>query len=169
MRLYKNVTKTLLAVKTPRRLYIEPGMLIDVDALGDISRTDIDMFINRGVLVSVESSKKVKTDPAPKARSVTPISGKKPTTEVVVGENQTVVIRSTVDDEVQQDMKPELGRVHKLGSAAAVISAPPDDPVNMNPRQNAPFKGEAYNALPQNVKDSIAVVEGIAAGTAEGP
>ena len=167
MRLFKNVTKTVLAVKTPRRIFIEPGMVIDVDAIGDISRTDIAMFIDRGGLTAVEQVKKGKVAEE-KARPVIVKAGKKPTTEVAI-ENETVVINSIVKEEDNKECVTEMGRVSKSGSCSAVISAPPDTPQSMNPPQEAPVKGASYDALPQNVKEAIALVEDIASGKVAHP
>ena len=167
MRLFKNVTKTVLGIKTPRRIFIEPGMVIDVDALGDISRTDIAMFIDKGGLMSVEQIKKAKVEEV-KTRPVIVKAGKKPTTEVAI-ENETVVINNIVKEEDAKECVTEMGRVSKSGSCSAVISAPPDTPQSMNPPQEAPVKGASYDALPQNVKEAIALVEDIAAGKATHP
>jgi len=162
MRLYKNVTKTLLAVKTPRRIAIDPGMIIDVDALGDISRSDIAMYIDRGVLVSVEMPKKA-SKKSSEVREV-PTQGRdiKSTTEAAV-ENKTVVIRSTVQEEGEQKFETEVGRVSGSRSVAAVISAPPDTFVTMNPSQAPATKGAAFDALPPEVKENIAKVEAMIA------
>ena len=168
MRLFKNVTKTVLGIKSPRRIFIEPGMIIDVDAIGDIARTDISMFIDRGNLVAVEQAKQDKKAVEVQSRPVVVNAGKKPTTEAAV-ENQTVVIHSIVKEEDEKAYEPEVGRVSKSGSCAAVISAPQDTPQSMNPPQEAPVKGATYDALPQNVKEAVKLVEDIAAGKVTHP
>lgn len=164
MRLYRNVTKSLLSIKTPRRMYIEPGMVIDVDTLGDFSRSDIAMFIDRQVLVPIETAKKAEKKTAQAPKPVKPVGKGEATTEVSAIENKTVVVKSTVPEENDKLPVTELGRISKSGSAAAVISAPPDTAATMNPSQAPPTKGAAYDALPQDVKDKIAAVEKMTSG-----
>lgn len=157
MKLYKNVSKTLLSVKTPRRMYVEPGMIIDVDALGDIKTTDIAMFIDRGALVSVQATHRKPVDEKSK---LVPNKGNDPVTNVVVQENKTVVVEGIVPDDPDSSMKVEKGRVSKSGSAAAVVSPPPDDMAAINATQNQNVtKGSAYDALPPSVKEDIAKAE----------
>lgn len=165
MRLYKNVSKTLLAVKTPRRIYVEPGMVIDVDALGDISHSDIAMFIDRGYLVSMAEAKKAQKG----KETAVPVksSSGKPTTEVVA-DGKTTVVRSTVPEETNEETKVEVGKAVKMHAMAAVITAPADTNAGLNPAQTL-TKGEAFYNLPQDVRDKIAAVEAIAAGAQPAP
>ena len=173
MRLYKNVTKTLLAVKTPRRMYIEPNMVIDVDSLGEIQHTDIAMFMERGMLAVLEkrAGKKVQPTPVqPKTREVKTV-GKDvtSTTKVEVAENKTVVIRSSVPQETEQATKTEMGTITRTGSSAAVVNAPADSANSMSLPSNQGFKGASFDALPVDIREKVAQVEAIIAASVVPP
>ena len=157
MELYKNVTKSLLAPKTPRRLHVEPGMVIDISQFGDITGTDIAMFINVGALRPVKQQETKNTEKKDNVRPVPSVTGSESKTDAVV-ENGTVVIKNSNADEDLEPMTTELGRVHKSGSAAAVVSAPQDTLSTMNPQQT-PTKGTAFNELPDDVKAAVNKVE----------
>ena len=153
MKLYKNQSKWLLSIKTPRRMNIDPGVIIDIDMFPSIAGTDIQMYIDRDVLVAVR--KAVEAPVVDKSVETRPILGNK--TEVVKGK-EGITVRSTVKEEENQLPKsiPGLvvGTMKKEGVIAIV--APPDMPENaqkfLGPSASA---NEHFNMLPQDIKEKV--------------
>jgi hypothetical protein len=145
----------VLGIKTPRRMWVEPGMIIDVDAIGDITGTDIEMYMDKGILVEGKTKKS-----AAKPKSVPPTKDRK--TEVL-SDGSTTVVQNANKNDGYKETPTVRGTVSKVHSGAAVIMAPEDTPESVNLQISEITKGESYEALPDDIKQKIAVVEKIAA------
>lgn len=143
MKLYKNVSKMLLMIKTPRRMAIDPGMVIDV-ANFNLGGTDLELYIKRGVLIPLTrgpvAAPVSSPAPAPKApESVKPKPTPQPSTNVPKPFSAKVELNSdkatvvSTEEEKTELPKSKMGTL-KNKSEALVVETEQDEQFYEKPK-----------------------------------
>lgn len=124
--LFKNVTSWMLVMKTPKRVVLQPGQVIDLEMFGDVNAlqgTSVFDFVQKGYLSRVGASA---VKPKPKAEAPK-APAKPPATFAKKADDKTTTVIASRPEEPVAEMKPQKAKLtveNKTITATSPMSLP---------------------------------------------